>query len=278
MSSSSPSINPPNPTTPSYTDNTEWITAYLAIHTMSNPSRRYGYLLWIAVVFVFLVFALLHWTGSRGGFIGAKWSKWSLRRRTWRKKHSLVVARKRGEPHRQPSSLPSNAQLLCLCLLFLATAALSVAGPDYIAPGLKLWKFSRRSTDPNPGVAYNDSSFQQPQYTIWKAWWTSAGRTGLIAFALLPLCVLFALKAPPFAIFALPFMIQLHFDKLSSLHRWSGRLIWLMSALHVALWTVQLVTEHRQSTGKMALKYAWIEVRFVCGWIVRCPCLCVRYV
>lgn len=262
--SSTTTAFPSNPSTPNIANDLQWVDAYLTIHYMSASSRRYAYLLWIVVVFIFLIFALLHWTGSRGGFIGASWSKWSLRRRTWRKKHSLAVARRNNQPHKQPSSLPSNAQLLCLVLLFLATVALSVAGPDYIAPGLKLWQFERRAT-----LGSDETSPDAPQYTIWKAWWTAAGRTGLISFSLLPLCVLFALKAPPFAVFAIPFMIQLYFDKLAWLHRWSGRLIWLTSTAHVVLWTVQMVTEHRPSTGQIVLKYAFLEMRFIWGWIVR---------
>lgn len=262
--SSTTTAFPSNPSTPNIANDLQWVDAYLTIHYMSASSRRYAYLLWIVVVFIFLIFALLHWTGSRGGFIGASWSKWSLRRRTWRKKHSLAVARRNNQPHKQPSSLPSNAQLLCLVLLFLATVALSVAGPDYIAPGLKLWQFERRAT-----LGSDETSPDAPQYTILKAWWTAAGRTGLISFSLLPLCVLFALKAPPFAVFAIPFMIQLYFDKLAWLHRWSGRLIWLTSTAHVVLWTVQMVTEHRPNTGQIVLKYAFLEMRFIWGWIVR---------
>jgi hypothetical protein len=185
----------------------------------------------------------------------------------------LAVSRRKNQPHRQPSSLPSNAQLLCLFVLSLATIALSVAGPDYITPGFKLWQFHRRGVNASGVVirtaVYDSTSFVQPHYTIWKAWWTAGGRTGQIAFSLLPLCILFVLKAPPFAIFAIPFMIQLYFDKLAWLHRWSGKLIWLMSAAHVALWTVQLVKDHRQTTGRMALVYAWQELKFIYGWIVR---------
>lgn len=259
--SSASSANPVDPITPAHSDDLDWITAYISIHSMSDPSRRYTFLLWIAVTLIFLVFAVLHWTGSRGGFIGAKWSKWSMRRRTWRKKHSVTVAIKRGEPHRQPLPLPSNAQIMCLCLLLLATVALSVAGPDYIAPGVKVWQFNSPSTG-------NTTPGEQPQYTIWKTYWTSAGRTGLIAFALMPLCVLFALKAPPFAIFAISFMIQLQFDKLAWLHRWSGRLIWLMTAVHVGLWTAQMIIEVRPETGQMVLIYAWGDMNFIWGWIV----------
>lgn len=266
------SISAANPTTPAYSDDADWITAYFSVHTMSEPSWRYGYILWIVIVCIFFIFALLHWTGSRGGFLGATWCKWSIRRRTWRKQHSLAMAKTKGQPHKQPSSLPSNAQILCLFTLFLAAVALSVAGPDYIAPSNKLWEFQRRSSAfpslVSRAITYNPSAFQ-PQYTIRKAWWTSGGRTGLISFSILPLCTLFALKAPPFAIFALPFMIQLQFDKLAFLHRWSGRLIWLLTTAHVILWTVQLVRDQRESTGKIAFFYAWQETRFIYGWIVR---------
>jgi hypothetical protein len=224
-------------------------------------------------MFIFFLFTLLHWTGARGGFIGASWSKWALRRRTLRKKHKLAMAQRKNLPHQQPTALPSNAQLLSLFILLLATIALSVAGPDYIAPGVKLWQFHRRRLGTSQIVprtaAYDPSSFVQPQYTIGKAFWTAGGRTGQIAFALLPLCVLFALKAPPFAIFAIPFMVQLYSDKLAWLHRWSGRLIWLMSTVHVVLWSVQLVRDRRDTTGQIALVYAWQQPKFICGWIVR---------
>jgi hypothetical protein len=108
----------------------------------------------------------------------------------------------------------------------------------------------------------------QPQYTIDKAWWTSSARAGQIAFALFPLCVLFALKAPPFAIFAIPFMIQFFFDKLAWLHRWTGRLIWFLTSIHIALWSVQLVRDHKPSTGRVAYVYAFSYMPFIFGWIV----------
>ncbi|KAG2134412.1 uncharacterized protein EDB93DRAFT_846139 [Suillus bovinus] len=261
-----------NPTTPAFSDDLEWITAYLTIHSLSIPSRRYSFLIWIVVVLFFLVFAILHWTGSRGGFIGALWTKWTLRRRTWRKKHNITLALKNNYPHRQPNSLPSNAQLLCLALLLGGSLALTFVGPDYISPTLKVWqvrrdiafvKAQRRNFIPNIAPYLS----LQPQYSIDKAWWTSSARAGQIAFALFPLCVLFALKSPPFAIFAIPFMIQFFFDKLAWLHRWTGRLIWFLTSIHIALWSVQLVRDHKPSTGRVAYVYAFSYTPFIFGWI-----------
>ncbi|KAG1756729.1 uncharacterized protein EDB91DRAFT_32712 [Suillus paluster] len=261
-----------DPTTPAFSDDLEWITAYLTIHSLSVPSRRYSFFLWIVVVFFFLAFAVLHWTGSRGGFLGTHWTKWSLRRRTWRKKHNLALALKRNDPRRQPSPLPSNAQLLCLTLLLGGSLALTFIGPDYIAPTLKVWQIRRDIvlTESQRRNFIPDTTPYlplQPQYTISKAWWTSSARAGQIAFALFPLCVLFALKAPPFAIFAIPFMIQFFFDKLAWLHRWTGRLIWFLTSIHVTFWSVQLVRDHKPSTGRIAYVYAFSYMPFIFGWI-----------
>lgn len=252
--------------TPKYLDTLQWITAYLTIHSLSIPSRRYSFLLWLAVVFISLAFAVLHWAGSRGGLFDAIWSKWSIRRRTWRKKkHTLALAQRTNHP----TSLPSNAQLLSLAVLISASLALAFVGPDYLAPTLKVWQTHARSS--SPSQLYDTSTFVplMPQYTISKSLWSSSARTGQIAFALLPLCVLFALKAPPFAIFAVPFMTQLYFDKLARLHRWAGRLIWFLVFIHVVLWSIQLVKDVNPSTGRVAYVYAWSYTPFIYGWIVR---------
>jgi hypothetical protein len=255
-----------SPTVPAYSDDQRWIRSYMYVHMMSSASRRYAYFLWIIVLFLSLIFAFLHWTGSKGSFIGGYWGKWMLRRRTWRFRFSWTKTP-------QPVALQSNGQLLSLTLLTLATLALTFVGPDYIAPGTYFWEFYQHdpSTLSSRGNAF-DESLVYPyvlQYTVSKAWWTSGGRNGLIAFALFPLCVLFALKAPPFALFALPFTLQFHSDKLSWLHRWSGRLIWLITACHVVLWSVQLATDQRPETDHSAYYYAWKYNKFIFGWIVR---------
>ena len=261
----------PNPTTPPFSDDVEWITAYLAVHMLSVPSRRYSYLLWFAIAFVLVVLALLRFSGLFSGVLGAYWSKWTIRRLTWR----------RGgvRSGRALWIFPPRAQLLSLFTLFLLTAVLACIGPDYIKPTVGTFNLARRAPvlerrtywDPLQFVGY------APQYTIAKAWWTAGGRTGMIAYALLPLCVLFALKSPPFALFALPFTAQLHFDKLSWMHRWSGRLIWLLSTLHVVFWCMQLSRDRRtsafagsksNSVRDKPLELAWAYTRFLYAWIV----------
>ncbi|KAJ4000746.1 hypothetical protein F5050DRAFT_1728597 [Lentinula boryana] len=257
----------PDPTVPAYTDDLEWVTAYLVAHMMSDNSKVYTYLLWICVAFILLIFTIFHLTGSRGGFVAAAWSKWALRRRTWRGASVLERARRTGK-NIHPVILPPNARILCLIALPIIAFLLAFVGPDYLSPELHLFDLD------SPNLAarttgYDASLFYQfqPQYTIHKAWWTSGGRTGLIAFSLFPLCVLFALKAPPFAIFALSFTTQVYFDKLAWLHRWSGRLIWLMTFLHVVLWSMQLLRDHRPTTGKIGYTYAWQYDKFIYGWL-----------
>ncbi len=251
-------LHNPNPTTPAFDNDIEWITAYLKIHALSHTTWRYAHFLWVAIGIVAVIFAVSNLLDLRSGLLGAYWSKWSLRRRTWRKKHSLAQAKKSGQRHKQPLLLPSNAQLLTLTALTIASLAAVFLGPDYIAPSHRL--FHRAAV---PSVAS-----YIPQYTIQKAWWASGNRAGLIAFALFPLCVLFALKRPPFAIFAIPFFTHIHSDKLIWLHRWIGRLIWALVALHATLWSVQLFRDMRVGTDDAAYVYAWHYKRFIFAWTV----------
>jgi hypothetical protein len=276
-----------NPSTPAFINDYEWINSYLIIHKMSTPSYRYSFLLWLLLVLVVLAFAILHWTGSRGGFLGAAWSKWALRRRTWRKKHALTQAKRQGKAHRQPFSFPSNAQMLSLVILFLVPLILCVVGPDYIAPDTKLWDLEHNMTRRNAlddrllqldllsrATIASTATTRSPEYTVPKAWWTAGGRTGIIAFSLFPLVTLFSLKAPPLAVFAIPYLLQIHFDKLARLHRWTGRLIWFITTVHVFTWSVQLGRDKR-GTGNLkhphasAWLFVWQYPLFVEGVIVR---------
>ncbi len=253
---------PANPSTPAFQDDLDWVSAYLLIHSLSQNSYVYAYIFWFAIALIFSLLSLLHNAGARGGVLGAWWSKWALRRRTWRKSVSQTA-------HRQPWSLPSNAQLLSVVCLSLAVAALCVVGPNYLNPNAGLFNFSvprkiSKRDDFNPSVV----QIFQAQYTIPKSIWSSAARAGAVAVMLLPLTVLLALKAPPFAIFAIPYTAQFHFDKLFRLHRWAGRLVWLAVLVHVVLWCIELGRNRRPSTGKLVWNYVFLYNKFIFGWVV----------
>ena len=83
---------------------------------------------------------------------------------------------------------PINAQIFALVLVVIIVALLTVVGPDYIAPHPQI------ITSPKSGnKLYTRSLFnrddsitsQHPDYTIYKAWWTAGGRTGLFLVILL---------------------------------------------------------------------------------------------
>ncbi|KAI0780844.1 hypothetical protein BD413DRAFT_463706 [Trametes elegans] len=260
---------PAYPTTPSYSDKLEFVSAYITIHVLSDASRVYAYTFWFAVVAVLLLCSVFHHLHLRGGYLGALWSKWAIRRRTWRKKHTLAKSKAQGVPHKQPFSFPSNAQMCTYAFIVLAALLVSFLGPDYLAPGSTLWTLQDFpwATTTNVPLAKRETSYDpamfaeyQPHYVIDKTWWSSGDRTGIIAFALFPLCVLFALKSPPFAIFSLPFLVQLYCDKLLWLHKWVARLIYLLTIAHVALWSVQLTIDQ-------AWSLAWLYERFIFAWI-----------
>ena len=262
--------HPSDPGSPPYAEPRDWIAGYLIVHSMSRPSYRVAFILWIVIASLFFVSSVLRLIGTNKPFIFAYWSKWAMRRRTWRKYAGKKESERMGKSHVIPMPLPSNFHLLSLAFLFIFSMILCFVGPDYIAP--------RRPpgvTDPPPSSTpqnrtVNRQEIQQyvAYYTISKSWWTVAGRTGNIAFALFPLCILFGLKAAPFTIFALPYTIQFSFDKLSTAHRWVGRLIYLITVIHVVCWSIQLATTNNPVTGRNAYIYAWLHPQFIWGWAV----------
>jgi len=254
-----------DPTIPTFADPLQWITAYLTAHMMSDNSRRYMYVLWIGVAVFFFCAGIMHYTGTRGSQMWAYYTRWAIRRRTWRGKYYMELSRKRNEKA-YPVSLPPNGQILALFTLLGCATILAFAGPDYISPSVRMFDNNPTLTARSGYDVTNYIRYQIP-YSINKSWWTAGGRTGLIVFALFPLVILIVLKSRPFALIAL--ICEIHFDKLIWAHRWIGRLIWLVTALHVGLWSVQLSQDTRDNTGKSAYRYAWLYQKFLFGWIVR---------
>ncbi|SCV72183.1 BQ2448_4877 [Microbotryum intermedium] len=203
---------------------------------------------------------------------------------------------------------PTYAQIAVLLALVALSCCLSFLGVSYINPRTCTFggtcayqsvysqlppRMFRRASTSNPGgrsttrspfsaevreltlrnylsgwVAYTDPLLSASNVDIDKNWWTSAARLGLIAFALLPLCVTLALKQWPFNIWATPFLTDYHYDKVRDceclsgvmcsggradsshvssqtaiLHRWSGRIIWLFTSGHVAAWFYQSIID-----------------------------------
>ena len=230
-------------------------TDYVAVHTMSNESQLYAYILWMLVTLVFLLISILHISRRRFGVLGAIWNRWAMRKLR-RRPFKLLLTRRPDTPAR-PAFFPSNGCLLGIVALFIAIASLALVGPDYIVSSS--WpKDTNESAHRSPSVFHSP---EPPDKSIAKSWWTSAGRAGILSFALLPLCVIFALKSSPFAPFSWRFATQLHFDKLGVFHRWTARFIWLMTTLHVALWSVQLSRD--RMGGESAYAYAWQYERFI---------------
>ncbi|KAF9516391.1 hypothetical protein BS47DRAFT_1341050 [Hydnum rufescens UP504] len=267
----------PNPTTPNFVEDYQWVHNYLSVHQLSVSSYRYAYIFWALVALAASAGGLARILGGEKTTLGAIWTQWSIRRPTWRRKYERLAT---GPPKasseqqlrkslpRLQYNKPTNSQMLFLVVLIIVTAALCTLGPDYIPSGgtspSPVRDVTPRNIDPFVLEKRSNQTVtaQSPSYIVSKAWWTAGGRTGLMAFALIPLCVLIALKAPPFALFALRFPLQLHSDKLAWAHRWLGRIIYICTVAHVATWSVQLARDHRAEAGP-AWKFMFIYPKFI---------------
>ncbi|KAI5452321.1 hypothetical protein NCC49_000884 [Naganishia albida] len=259
---------PVNPTVPPRADDHDFIETYLSIHSLSNPSYRYAYFLWFILLAFTVLYAIFHHLNLQTGFMGAFWNRVMMRRMVFRKKRDQKVSTSGRK--KRPLILPSNAQVLSIALVGVLGAVLCVIGADYIAADTGTWdlgtSFSKRGL-----VKRAATTYATPLYNIDKEWWTSGARFGLIAFALFPLVVVLALKQPPAAILSIRQFTHLYADKLQLLHRWVGRLIWLLTALHVALWSVRLFKDQRSPTDTRSVwmviwiydKFQWAVVGFV---------------
>ena len=70
--------------------------------------------------------------------------------------------------------------------------------------------------------------------------------------------------------------VQVFCDKLMLLHKWTAVLTYLLTVLHVAFWSVQLLIDHRN--GKVAYAYAWQYEKFLFAWIVSVSPICRTFI
>lgn len=136
---------------------------------------------------------------------------------------------------------------------------------------------SRRLLEPrasalalNPGgwAPFNDPLLAAPNFTIYRLMWTTSSRIGLIAYALLPLVVCLSLKMWPFAVFAIPWLTDYSYDKTAVMHRWFGRIVWVLSTAHTVTFAIQLAWDY-DPYGRRILLVVWEYYRFNWGVVVR---------
>lgn len=255
-----------NPTVSAIANDLDFVTTYLGVHSLSDPSYRYAYFLWFVLFALVLVYSLLHHLNFRIGVIGGLWGKYGMRRLVIRTKHapssskgtprlgSGVAAEKARFRRHRNWIWPSNAQIISVALMSISIAVFCVIGNDYLAADSGTWDLGTSFEKRMVLAKRASASVTLPNYNIGKSWWTSGARFGLIAFAMFPLVVLLALKSAPFAVFSLRIFTHLFSDKLALLHQWSGRIIWLLTTVHVVLWTVQLFQDSR---GNGSDRAAW---------------------
>ena len=199
----------------------------------------------MALAAIAIIYAISHHMRLSGGSLGAIYARWGMRRH-------VIGSKKPGARNR---ALPSNNLLVTVALIIIIACVLCVIGSDYIKPSSSILDFasSFRKRDTNP------------TYTISKSFWTSGSRFGDMAFALIPLVVLVALKSPPIAILSLRALTQLYSDKLVVIHRMSAWLVWVLTTVHVVLWTIQLFED--SNNGKRTWIYMWGNYRFIFGCV-----------
>ncbi|TFK29970.1 hypothetical protein FA15DRAFT_651534 [Coprinopsis marcescibilis] len=225
---------------------------YLEDHFLNSASLLYSYLVWAAFLSIFLSVAFsrrvnLPGRGVSDWKLGQAFARWAISRYPLRTSKSDTTLRR-----------PSNGSLISVAILSVILACFAFAGPDYLPSALEL----RLSINKDPHLPSTRGR------VIGKSLWTSAARTGSIAFASLPLCVLLGLKGSPFAVFSWRIGVQMFFDKLAFLHRWTARIIWTLTSIHVVLWCIKLGRDREDSSlEEISLLVLFQKERFLFGWL-----------
>lgn len=110
---------------------------YIQAHTLSYPTWRYAYILWIVTIGTLVLWSIAtHTVGKRGrGTLGAWFRKWSIRRITFGGKGSQRVQGSEGQEKRvrkRSWASPTIAQMLAVGGLVVMAVCLTVVGNDYI--------------------------------------------------------------------------------------------------------------------------------------------------
>lgn len=155
--------------------------------------------------------------------------------------------------------MPSNSYLLIIGTTAVALILLSTVGIDHVAHDKGYFDFtpSPHTAAPYAAAAKRavGSSYEAlTTYVDWqvdKTVWTQGNRWGFMVFAMLPLVVVLALKSGPFGIFTIRWFTHLHWDKVGTLHRAAGWIVWGMTTIHVGTWSKQLWTDRAPDSGTL---------------------------
>lgn len=258
----------------------QYLRGYFNAHMLSMSSHRYEYISWIVLAIVILIIAAFHHIGlGDQSYIGAAWSRWALKNR-------VIKIGKKENQSRKVITFPSFGRTLLLVALIIVPVVLTIVGADYIRPSANVFNMAESWPNTNisrftvglnrrarlmkrlhwgqgvfPIVTTNPPSITLP----YRTWWTAGGRTGAMTNALTPFIVVIALKQVPFALLSTKFLGGFAFDRLSFMHKWGGRVVWLFATAHIVLWSVQLSKDQAFGGPMWAFVFMWTKFRW--GWV-----------
>lgn len=277
-----------------------FLRSYFNAHMLSMSSHRYIYITWIVIGIVCIVLSASYHLGiSEESYIGAAWSRLVLKNRVIKlgrkeekqKPHVLsadpsngggaagqgAVRAQQRRRRRRVITFPSFGRMFLLAALVIIPVVLTLIGADYIRPSANVFNMKESWPDTNispytsgltrrvlwgihkfPSVKTNVATLTLP----YRTWWTAGGRTGAMTNGLTPFVVVLALKQIPFALFSTKLLGGIAFDRLSFLHKWGGRFVWLFATAHVVLWSVQLEQDQAFGTSIWGFVFLWTKFRW----------------
>ncbi|KAE8267643.1 hypothetical protein A4X09_0g4703 [Tilletia walkeri] len=200
-----------------------------------------------------------------------------------RHKRQLSHSRRRASTRskRRVIEFPPLGRIIVLFFVTAVPVILCLVGADYVNPNSHVFDFRSSWVSGNNAYLYSIGGIARRQPVEWGLgrypsittnpagvtlpyhdWWSSGNRVGDFAFALTPLVVLVALKQVPWALLSTKWMGGLAFDKLSFLHQWVGRMVWVFATVHVGAWSVQLGKDQQYNMSMWNFIFWWVKFRW----------------
>ncbi|KAJ9479047.1 FAD-binding FR-type domain-containing protein [Pseudozyma hubeiensis] len=278
----------------------QYLQGYFPAHMLPASSYRYVYLLWFVTIAVCLVLGTFHMLGfGDRSYIGALWKRWATKNRVYKlgkrvdihgnhiQKDSKGFSRAYAPlASRRIFTFPSFGRIVLLFFMLAVPIVLTLVGADFIGPNYGVFDFSQSWPSQTTNMAglsrravqtlhkrlqwgqgsYPSVTTYPPYNTLpYRTWWTTGDRTGDITMGLVPIVLIMALKQVPFALLSTRFFGGYSFDRLSFLHKWGGRIIWLFGTAHLVTWCIQLNIDTRIDEPVWSFVFMWTKFRW--GWV-----------